>query len=287
MSDFLDAGGRVADLEELAGKTAEWTAPAAGEQPKPEPKEDQSHAGILKRIAATAELFKTPAGDGYVTVKVNGRAEHHPVESRAVELWLTYEFMREVDRAPSGESLSQIVSTIKARARFSPVEISVGIRVAPDPVVRDLLNSVYYLDLNNAKGQAVRISAAGWSIVDDPPVRFRRPKGMGKLPMPERGGSLDVLREFVNIEADDWILFIAGLTHDFLPVTPQPIKVMTGEQGSCKSTTTEVMKRCVDPYRPMLGSPPADVRDLVIIANGSDPKESVPWSGVSLLPHAR
>ena len=92
---------------------------------------------------------------------------------------------------------------------------------------------------------------------------------MGKLPMPERGGSLEILREFVNIEADDWILFIAGLTHDFLPVTPQPIKVMAGEQGSCKSTTTEVMKRCVDPYRPMLGSPPADVRDLVIIANNT------------------
>ena len=144
-----------------------------------------------------------------------------------------------------------------------------GIRVAPDPLVRDPLAPVYYLDLNNEKGQAVRISAAGWSIVDDPPVKFRRPKGMGRLPIPEPGGSLEILREFVNIEDDDWILFIAGLTHDFLPVTPQPIKVMAGEQGSCKSTTTEVMKRCVDPYRPMLGSPPADIRDLVIIANNT------------------
>ena len=130
VSDFLDAGGRVADLEELAGKTAEWK-PSAEEQPKTEREEDHSQAGILKRIAATAELFRTPAGDGYATIRVNGRVEHHPVESRAVELWLIYKFMEQEDRAPLGESLSQIVSTIKARALFSRVEIPVGIRVAP------------------------------------------------------------------------------------------------------------------------------------------------------------
>ena len=113
------------------------------------------------------------------------------------------------------------------------------------------------------------MSAAGWSIVDDPPVKFRRTKGMGKLPMPECGGSLELLQEFVNIEEDDWILFIASLTHDLLPVSPQPIKVMAGEQGSCKSTTTEVMKRCVDPCYPLLGSPPSDIRDLAIIANNT------------------
>jgi len=268
VSNFLDRDGTVDQMEELALGTAEWK-PSGEQQAEPKPEEDQSPAGILKRIAATAELFKTPAGDGFVTIKVNGRTEHHPVESRAVEHWLTYEFMEQVDRAPSGESLCQIVSTIKARALFSRVEIPVGIRVASDPIVRDHLNPLYYLDLNNEKGQAIRISAAGWSIVDDPPVKFRRPKGMGRLPMPERGASLKSLREFVNIEEDDWILFVAGLTHDFLPVAPQPIKVMAGEQGSCKSTTTEVMKRCVDPYRPMLGSPPSDIRDLVIIANNT------------------
>lgn len=268
VSDFLDRGGMVDQLKELAQGTAEWK-PSAEEQPKTEREEDHSQAGILKRIAATAELFRTPAGDGYATIRVNGRVEHHPVESRAVELWLIYEFMEQEDRAPSGESLSQIVSTIEARALFSRVEIPVGIRVAPDPLVRNPLAPVYYLDLNNEKGQAVRISAAGWSIVDDPPVKFRRTKGMGKLPMPERGGSLEALREFVNIEEDDWILLIASLTHDLLPVSPQPIKVMAGEQGSCKSTTTEVMKRCVDPCYPLLGSPPSDIRDLAIIANNT------------------
>ena len=234
-----------------------------------ERKKDRSQADILKQIAATAKLFKTPAGDGYATIKVNGRTEHHPVDSRAIELWLTYEFMEKEDRAPSGESLSQIVSTIKARALFSRVEIPVGIRVAPDPAARDPLAPVYYLDLNNETGLAVKISAEGWTIVDDPPVKFRRTKGMGKLPMPDRSGSLELLREFVNIDKEDWILFVAALTHNFLPVTPQPIRILAGEQGSCKSTTTEVMKRCVDPYQPMLGSPPSDIRDLVIIANST------------------
>jgi hypothetical protein len=268
VSDFLERGGTVDQLDELAHGTAEWTPPAAEEKSSPEPKEDQSHAAILKRIAATAGLFKTPAGDGYITIKVNGRAEHHPVDSRAVELWLTYEFMEQVDRAPSAESLAQIVSTLKARALFSRVEIPIGIRVAPDPTFKNPA-PVYYVDLGNERGQVVRISAAGWTIVDDAPVKFRRPKGMGKLPMPERGGSLDALWRFVNIEKEDRILFIATLTYYLLPVAPKPIVVMAGEQGSCKSTATEVMKRCVDPTRPMLGSPPGDIRDLAIIANNS------------------
>jgi hypothetical protein len=47
-----------------------------------------------------------------------------------------------------------------------------------------------YLDLANPAWEAVEIAPDGWRVVADPPVRFRRSKGMLALPTPERGGSL-------------------------------------------------------------------------------------------------
>ena len=42
-----------------------------------------------------------------------------------------------------------------------------------------------YLDLTNAPWQVIEIDAAGWRVVSDPPVRFKRAKGMLPLPRPE------------------------------------------------------------------------------------------------------
>ena len=115
VSDFLDRGGTVDQLMELAMRTAEWK-PSAEEQADPKPDEDQSHAGILKRIAATAELFKTPAGDGYATHQGQRPDRASPGGIPGHRALADLRVHGQEDRAPSGESLAQIVSTIKARA---------------------------------------------------------------------------------------------------------------------------------------------------------------------------
>jgi hypothetical protein len=46
----------------------------------------------------------------------------------------------------------------------------------------------------------VKITREGWEVVDDPPVRFRRPAGMLPLPVPVRGGSLEEVWRFVNVQ---------------------------------------------------------------------------------------
>jgi hypothetical protein len=45
----------------------------------------------------------------------------------------------------------------------------------------------------------VRITADGWTVIKKPRVLFRRPKGMHALPTPMRGGSIDLLRPFINV----------------------------------------------------------------------------------------
>jgi hypothetical protein len=48
--------------------------------------------------------------------------------------------------------------------------------------------------LSDQAWRAVEIGPDGWSVVAEPPVRFRQPAGLLQLPIPQRGGSL----------GDDW-----------------------------------------------------------------------------------
>ena len=56
-----------------------------------------------------------------------------------------------------------------------------------------------YLDLADEHWRAVEIGPDGWRVLECPPVRFRRSPGMLPLPVPERGGSIEALRSFLNL----------------------------------------------------------------------------------------
>ena len=57
----------------------------------------------------------------------------------------------------------------------------------------------FYLDLGDSAGRAIRINAGEWTVVDSPPVHFKRPEGLLPLPIPSREGSIDLLRRYVNL----------------------------------------------------------------------------------------
>src|SRR5262249_3576946 len=76
----------------------------------------------------------------------------------------------------------------------------------------------------------------GCRVLVCPPVRFRRAAGMLPLPVPERGGSIEVLRPFLNVSSNnDFVLLIAWLLAALRPSGPYPLLAMLGEQGSAKT----------------------------------------------------
>jgi hypothetical protein len=124
-----------------------------------------------------------------------------------------------------------------------------------------------YLDLANKERQIVEITPAGWDIITEAPVKFRRPKGMRPLPAPVRGGNLDELRPFLNVAGEeDWMMMIAWLLAAFQPHGPYPLAALHGEQGSAKTTTARVLRAVVDPNMAPVRSEPRDGRDLMISA---------------------
>src|SRR5262249_46783645 len=124
-----------------------------------------------------------------------------------------------------------------------------------------------WLDLSNPAWEAVSITAGAWTVSPDPPVRFRRSRGMLALPTPILGGSLDDLRRFVNVADDaDWLLLLTWLLQTLRPGVPAPILALMGEQGAAKSTTMRVLRRVVDPNAAPLRAQPRNEEDLMIAA---------------------
>ena len=78
----------------------------------------------------------------------------------------------------SRDALNQYIEILEGQALYQsetrPVFTRIA-RVSPDCI---------YVDLGTPDHRAVEIAPDGWLIVDNPPVRFRRPKGFGALDIP-------------------------------------------------------------------------------------------------------
>jgi hypothetical protein len=217
---------------------------------------------LIDVAKAEAELFHF--GEGcFATISGDDHVETYSLRSRGFRTWLSKRFFEEHHRAASGEAVNSAIQTLEGIAQFHGAERAVGVRLQGD-------NDKIYLDLANDTWQVVEVSAVGWRIVEARgcPVRFRRPPGMLPLPVPVRGGTIGELRQFLNVrDDDDFLLVTAWLVGVLHPDGPYPLLVLSGEQGSAKTTTARCLRGLIDPNKAPLRSEPRDPRDLMIAAN--------------------
>jgi putative DNA primase/helicase len=218
-----------------------------------------SKSPILDQIAESCELFHSPDRKGYATVPINSHKETWSLESAGFKEWLggrCYQFDKTI---PKSNALADLIETLKGVARHDGDEHPVFIRLAEK-------DGRIYLDLGNEKWGVVEITANGWNIISNPPVKFIRPRSLHTLPRPERGGSINELSRFLNVRDDDLILVIGFLLFCLTPNGPYPILIIQGEQGSAKSTFGRVLRSLIDPSSAMLRSAPKREHDLMIAA---------------------
>lgn len=221
----------------------------------------KSQATALVELASGAELFHAPDGKVFASVDVGDHRETLSLRSGAFRDWLSHRFYREAGATPGAAALQDALNTLSGKARFDAPQIETYIRLAGH-------GAAVYLDLCDANWRAAEVTAEGWRIVSNPPVKFRRARGMLSLPEPQRGGSIDELRRFVNVgSGEDWILLCSWLVASLRPRGPYPLLALHGEQGSAKSTTARALRGLVDPNTASLRSEPREERDLMIAAS--------------------
>ena len=231
-----------------------------------ERKRRPSQATLLVQLATgrVQELWHTPDGRAFATIQVGdtGGVDHLPLRLKAFRSWLARLAMQEWGEAggvPHASAIEDAITTLEGIAVHDGPEYALQVRVGGD------LEAVY-LDLCDANRRVVEITADGWRVVTAPPVRFWRPSGMLPLPVPERGGSLQDLGRFLNVEPDDLPLVMGFLIGCLHPCAPYPVLALYGEQGSAKSTASRVLKALLDPAKAPLRKRIKEERDLAIAA---------------------
>jgi hypothetical protein len=210
-----------------------------------------------------AEFFHDRRHTAYVALEVKGHREVMPLASLGFRQWLAREARQQTGSIPSKTVLEDAIEMLSGCVILDGQERDVHVRLAGH-------EGRIYLDLGDPTWRAVEIDANGWRIVDRPPVYFRRPKGMRALPEPQRDGSLTPLREILNINNESsWRLIVAWLLACLRPVGPYPLLVLSGEQGSAKSTTAEALRSLVDPHETILRPSPRSDQDLAIAGDNS------------------
>jgi hypothetical protein len=236
---------------------------ASGNDNEAGEKSGPTQSQLLIELAANAELFHTPEGQAFASIPVAGHREIWLIKSRGFRQWLTHELFKKIGKPPSAQALQDTVALLEAKARFASFAAPVFTRIAS-------FADCIYVDLSNENWEVVAVSPQGWTVVQNPPVRFRRAKGMLPLPTPILGGSTSILRRLINIGGDrNWILLLSWLIAACRPNGPYPILILVGEQGSAKSTTARFIRSLIDPSIAAVRTAPRDERDLVIAASNS------------------
>lgn len=236
---------------------------------------ERKQADRLIDLAAEADLFHTPDQTAYADVMINGHRETYRVESRAFNQWLRSRYLDITNFSPSRDALRQAIETLSARAIFKGPTRQVALRVGGH-------YGKIYLDLCDQEWRAVEVGPDDWRVVTDPPIRFRRSKGMEALPVPIKSKEIYLLRSFVNIPNDsDFVLLVSFLCAALRDKGPYVGLSLRGEPGSAKSTLARIVRLLVDPNKVKERRPPRQDQDLHIHAKNA---HVLSFGNVSQLP---
>jgi hypothetical protein len=116
---------------------------------------------------------------------------------------------------------------------------------------------------------AIEITPDGWAIVQDPPVHLVFSPTAKPLPAPVPGARKAVLRQLnkffgFKVRDDRFVLLLGVMLAGLMPQGPYPILILSGEQGSGKTTRSRFIKIVIDPTKASVRGRPRSAEDLAI-----------------------
>ena len=209
-------------------------ADACGETSGRQPKQTDT----LIELTSRAELFHTADGTGYADLDVTGHRETWPIRQKGFRLWLTRAFFGATQRCAELRGPAVGAQTLWKPKRTSTPKNGTSTCAWPAWTTDFISTSP------TPHGAPWRSLAPAGGLWDRPPVRFRRAAGMQPLPTPDPGGSIELLRPYLNVQTDaEFVLVVSWMLAVLRPDGPYPVLVLSGEQGSAKSTFSKILPR--------------------------------------------
>ena len=246
--DWLKAGHTMEEITELplldkieySNSSEKYEQQQEGKPEKTSNHETQSE--ILLRLVEENEavVFHDSSNDCYISLAINGHRELYEIRSENCRLWLSKLFYDHTRKPIKKEYLIQAIDVLFAKAFFDSGEsISLYERVAKK-------GNDFWYDLTNNDWQAVKITAEGWRIENNPPLLFRRYRHQKPQTCPSVNGDILKLLKFINIKKRK-TLFLCWVVSCFIPDIPHAMPVIHGEKGAAKTTACVLLKKLIDP----------------------------------------
>lgn len=209
------------------------------------------------------ELFHDKDNEAFATFITGDRSETCRVSSKVFKSRLAKDYWARYGGGLGSKDINDAIITIEGKAQNDGPCCPVYIRIA-------VLDDAIYVDIGDENRTVIKITAFGWCVDTECKIKFLQPPGMAALPYPEKGGSINTLMKYVNLEdMQDWCLLVAFIIGCFHPFGPYPGLEVTGEQGSAKSTLLRVILALVDPSTTAPRVVPRSIDDLAISASNS------------------
>jgi hypothetical protein len=218
---------------------------------------------VIQENGGVAELWHTSEESCYISLRyLDGHFEHRSLKSKATRQWLSGLYYDKTRKVANSSAISAAIMALEGYAMKGSL-YPTFIRMAKG-------DNAIFIDLGDDTREAIRVTTNGWDIIKNPPVKFRRHKGLKPLPRPERGGSIDDLRTILNIANNNlWLLVKGWLIGSLSPKGPYAILAIAGEQGSAKTWLEKILRSTIDPNELAVRRPPRNTEDLMIAANNN------------------
>jgi hypothetical protein len=245
--------------------------------PQPEVVDTKPRAHDAARAAlrvAGLSLFRTPEGKLFGSLGYENFNIASPTGKRAIAGALIKLGVR-----ISKNARAELMDELEAEASISPVR-PIHVRTAFEEATNTL-----WIDLGDGTGRAVIVAgnAGTWRVDVIPPdgPRFHRPNGSAPVPVPipKSGGTLlGHIRALLNlpaiarqhdpndagVQAEAAILL--AIVSWVLRIGTAALMFIGGPQGAGKTSAARLLTAILDPTAGDVARPPADARDLFVVA---------------------
>lgn len=250
-----------------------WKEEDCEDEGDPEPEPATQRDRVVKLAQARYRFGRSHADEAFA-VPVDGPNVGRMLRgSRSLRTELAGVYYKEYHAAPSSSALTDALAVLEGAAMQAEPE-AVHLRLARhgDAIV---------LDLGDHTGRAVVVDPKGWQVVNVSPVLFKRTALTAPLPVPVRGGPVDLVRRSLNVSDAGWPLLLAWIISAFVPDIEHPILLIGGQQDAGKSTTAKFIAGLIDPSNAELRTAPGNLEDWAVSAVGS---WVVPIDNISKIP---
>jgi len=224
-----------------------------------EEKLSQADRLVMLALEEAPTLFHDQTKTPFARIRQEGVLVTLAMRSKPFKAWLANLLWQEEGKAPSTEAVYGALRVLEGMALFDGKEVWLYNRVAPaaDGV---------WIDMCDERWRAIKVTANGWHIVEDPPILFRRYSHQKPLVEPKQGGDPFLFLDFINIpeeETDTRLVVLVAVISHLIPMIPHVILTGYGIQGSGKTMFFKLIRSLIDPSAVEVLTLPRDERERV------------------------